>query len=266
MNQLLDGIRVLVSIIFLAYASWSDLKTREVSNKVWILYAPIALFLTTLQYVLLAKDLLYNYILSVVIIVPLSLILFYAGGFGGADAKALICLSIALPHYPIYLLASQSSLILPIGYFQPVFALSIFINAVLLASLSVLYVLLRNFSWKYGNDKSLFKGLEKESLGRKILVVLSGHKVTISELEKKSYFIPLEDFDSESGRRNLIAIPRDEDREKIVSRLVEAKQNGKIGNEVWVTPGLPMLVFITAGLFIALVYGDILWTILHLIL
>jgi preflagellin peptidase FlaK len=257
----LDGFRVLISLVFLVYASWSDFETREVSNWVWALFAPIGFLVTILQYSLYAQDLLYGYALAFAVTSGLSLILFYAGGFGGADAKALICLSLALPHYPADLLQS------PIGYLPFIFPLSVFINAVFLASFSVIYVLLRNFLWKYRKKKELFEGFEKESLGHKILVLLSGHKVEVAELEKKKYLLPLEDFDVElEDRRKLTAIPKDEEREKIVSRLLEAKRNKQIQGDVWATPGLPMLVFITAGLVIALVFGDILWTILYSIL
>lgn len=261
MNELFDGLRVLISLVFLFYASWSDFKTREVSNWVWALFAPLAFLLTTLQYVLFPQDLLYNFVLPFVITLALSLVLFYAGGFGGADAKALICLSLALPVYPSFLLES------PIGYLPLIFPLSVFINAVFLASFSVIFILLRNLSWKYRNKRKLFEGFEKESLGRKILILLSGYKVSIADLEKKDYLIPLEDLDARlEEKRKLIAIPRDEERKKIVSRLLEAKSNGQIQGDVWATPGLPMLVFITVGLVIALVFGDILWTILYSIL
>ena len=262
---LFDGLRVLLSLVFLFYASWADFKTREVSNKVWAIFGPLAFFLTALQYVLLPQDsrpdLLLYYILPFAVTFVLSFVLFYAGGFGGADAKALICLSLALPHYPIHLLQS------PIGSISPLFPLSVFINAIFLASFSVVYVLLRNFLWKHRNKRKLFEGFEKESFGRKILVLLSGHKVNITDLEKKSYLIPLEDFDARlEEKRKLVAIPRDEEREKIVSRLLEARRDGQIEDDVWATPGLPMLVFITAGLIVALVFGDILWTILYSIL
>lgn len=261
MNELLDGSRILVSLIFLVYAAWADFKTREVSNKVWAIFAPLAFLLTALQYILFPQDLLYSYALPFVVTLALSLVLFYAGGFGGADAKALICLSLALPNYPVDLLQS------PIGYPPIIFPLSVFINAVFLASFSVIYVLLRNFLWKHKNKKKLFNGFEKESLSRKILVLLSGYKVNIAELEKKGYLYPLEDLDARlEEKRKLIAIPRDEEREKIVSRLLEAERSGQIKGDVWATPGLPMLVFITVGLVIALVFGDILWTILYSIL
>lgn len=256
--EMLDGGRVLISLVFLFYASWSDFKTREVSNWVWAIFAPLAFLLTTFQYVLFAQDLLYSYLLSFVVTLVLSLVLFYAGGFGGADAKALICLSLALPYYPVYLLES------PVGAFSPLFPLSVFINSVFIASFSVIYVLLRSFLWRYRNKKKLFEGLEKESLGRKILVLLTGYKVNITELKKKNYLYPLEDFDAGmEEKRRLIAMPKDEERENIVSRLLKAKRSGQIQGDVWATPGLPMLVFITAGLVIALVFGDILWTILY---
>jgi preflagellin peptidase FlaK len=263
MDELLDGLRVLVSLIFLAYASWADFKTREVSNKVWAIFGPLAFLLTIFQYVLSPQDqdLLFYYILPITVTVALSLVLFYAGGFGGADAKALICISLAFPSYPIYLLQS------PIGSISPLFPLSVFINSVFLASFSVVYVLLRSFLWKHRSKRKLFEGFEKESFGRKFLVLLSGHKVSVADLEKKNYLIPLEDFDASlEERRRLIAIPRDEEREKIVLRLLEAKSNGQIQGDVWATPGLPMLVFITAGLIIALIFGDTLWTILYSIL
>lgn len=260
LNILLDGSRVLISLIFLVYASWSDFETREVSNWVWAIFAPLALFLTALQYVLFPQDSLYSYVLPFVVTLALSLILFYAGGFGGADAKALICLSIALPYYPSYFLES------PIGYFPLIFPLSVFLNSVFLASFSVVYVLLRNFLWKYRTKKKLFEGFEKNSLGHKILVLLSGYKVNVAELEKKDYLYPLEDFDARlEKKRKLIAIPKDEEREKIVSKLVEAKRDGQIEGDVWATPGLPMLVFITAGFVIKLVFGDILLALLGLI-
>jgi preflagellin peptidase FlaK len=261
MNELLDGSRILVSLIFLVYAAWADFKTREVSNKVWAIFAPLAFLLTALQYILFPQDLLYSYVLPFVVTLALSLVLFYAGGFGGADAKALICLSLALPLYPHYLLES------PIGYLPLIFPLSVFINAVFLASFSVIFILLRNLSWKYRNKRKLFEGFEKESLGRKILILLSGYKVNIADLEKKDYLIPLEDLDARlEEKRKLIAFPRDEEREKIVSRLLEAERSGQIKGDLWATPGLPMLVFITVGLVIALVFGDILWTILYSIL
>jgi prepilin signal peptidase PulO-like enzyme (type II secretory pathway) len=61
-------------------------------------------------------------------------------------------------------------------------------------------------------------------------------------------------------------MPKDEQAEDIVKKLVQASKDGKIDAEVWVTPGLPLLIFITVGLIIALVFGNLVWILLRLIL
>ena len=268
MEEALDVARILVSLSFLLYASWSDWRKREVSNRVWVAFGPLALALTTIQYVLFVPyyqrpDLLKLYVFSFLFISALSLMLFYAGAFGGADAKALICLSLSLPTYPLYPLQFLTVFV------SPLFPLTVFSNAVLLASLSVLYTLLHNSLWKLKTGRKLFEGLEKESKWRKIAAVLSGYKVDVEKLEKSGYLYPLEDVrereDGESERK-LLTMPKDERRNEIIGRVKRAYEEGRLQGEVWVTPSLPLLVFITAGLIVALLYGDIVWTFLRSIL
>jgi len=208
---------------------------------------------------LFSPELLQGYVLSFAVTSALSITLFYAGAFGGADAKAFMCLSLALPFYPADILQPYSSDPSPLS--QILFTITIFSNAVLLAALSVLYLMARNLSWKQRTKKNLFEGVEKESKWRKILVLLSGYKADIAELEKKEYLYPLEDFDE--NERKLLVVPKDEDREEIVGRLQKAKREGRLQNGVWATPGLPMLIFVTIGLIVALFYGDIVWVIVR---
>jgi len=230
---------------------------------VWAVLAPSAFALTSIQFFMFAPESLSTYALSFAITSAFALALFYVGAFGGADAKALICLSLALPSYPTYLLQQ------PLGFVSLFFPITVFTNAVLLAALSIFYALLRNLLWKSKTKKRLFEGFEKESVGRKILTLLCGYKVKIAELEKGKHLYPLEDVyadEAEESRRKLLIFPKDEEREDIVERLLKAKDEGKLENEVWATPGLPMLIFITAGLIVALAYGDIVWILLSFIL
>lgn len=260
MNTFLEGLQVFVSLAFLLYASWSDLKTREVSNKVWALFAPIGLALTLTQVFFFEFDLyeaLYWFGVSVGITSVLAVALFYAGAYGGADAKALICLSLTLPFYPTNFINLASD--------SPIFPLSVFSNAVILAALSVVYVLLRNIYWRKRTGKRFFEGLKAESKGRKLLTLLSGYKVRLDKLEKSEFSYPLEDIQiSETGeiKRKLLVFPKDEEREDIIQRITAAAKEEKNIDWIWATPGLPMLVFITAGLIIALVLGDFVWIIL----
>jgi preflagellin peptidase FlaK len=265
MNQILDGARVILCLSFLIYASWSDYKTREVSDKVWVILGPLALALTAFQILVYSPQplqLTISYVLSFAITSGLALAVFYAGGFGGADAKALMCIALALPVYPSYLLPQ------PTGFVSPLFPITIFTNSVLLGALSVFYALFRNLLWKARNRRGVFEGLETESFGRKILALFSGYKVKFSKLER-GHMYPLEDVEvNEEGevKRKLLVFPKDEEREEIVARIHENVKEESLEGGVWATPGLPLLIFVTAGLIVALSYGDIVWILLSALL
>jgi preflagellin peptidase FlaK len=263
MQQILEAAKVTLTIAFLLYASWSDYKTREVSNRVWVLFAPLALFITLAELLLYEPSKLLLFGLSVGVTVAIAFILFYSGAFGGADSKALMCIALALPFSPetpfAPVLAAGVS---PLS--QNLFPITIFSNAVLFAALSGIAMLLLNFKWRLTTGKKIFAGsLATESIGKKILVLITGYKVSVDKLKAKWHIYPMEDIEEENGenqlKRKLIVVPRDEGRDKIVERLSKAVDAGKIDADVLATPGLPMLTFITVGLIIALLLGDIVW-------
>jgi hypothetical protein len=139
--------------------------------------------------------------------------------------------------------------------------MTVFTNSVLLGALSVFYPLFRNILWIAKNRRSIFEGLENEFFGRKILALLSGYKTNISTL-RKGHSYPLEDVEeNDEGikKRKLLVFPKDANKEEIVAKIVENVENERLDDEIWATPGLPLLIFITAGLIIALTYGDIVW-------
>ncbi|MCW4016342.1 MAG: prepilin peptidase [Candidatus Bathyarchaeota archaeon] len=263
MNQILDGARIILCLSFLIYASWSDYKTREVSNKVWVMLGPLALALTGLQFLAYSSQPLQFitlYVLSFAITSGLAIAVFYVGGFGGADAKAFMCIALALPVYPNNLLSQPS------GFVSPLFPITIFSNSVLLGALSVFYALGRNLVWAIRKKEHVFEGLQTESIGHKVLAIISGYKIKMSKLEK-GHMYPLEDVEVTEGRekkRKLLVFPKYEEREDIITRIRENMKDES--HEVWVTPGLPLLIFITAGLIVALTYGDIVWILLGSVL
>jgi len=179
-----------------------------------------------------------------------------------------MCLALALPFHPQNLLTPILGEISPIS--QSFFPITVFSNSVLLAAATAIYIFLRNVFWHKRTGRKLFEeGHQNESLGRKILVLITGYKVSVNKLKEKWHLYPLEDTEEnpEKGfKRKLVLIPKDEDRNTIVERLTQAVEAGKIQDTVWATPGLPMLIFITAGLIIALFFGDIVWTCIRLLL
>jgi preflagellin peptidase FlaK len=263
------AVKVTLSLAFLLYASWSDYKTREVSNRVWAFYAPIALFLSLAELLLFEPSKLPLFGLSFGLTAVIAFVLFYSGGFGGADSKALICIGLALPFsaealfHPI--LASGVS---PLA--QNIFPLTIFSNSVLFAAASGVYMLLRNLIQRATTEKKLFEGsLSTESIGKKMLVLITGYKVSVAKLKEKWHVYPMEDLDDDDKdppKRRLVVVPRDEGRSEIVERLSNAVDAGKISDYVWATPGLPMLIFVTVGLIVALFFGDLVWLFVSFIL
>ena len=273
MQQTFIAGKIILSLTFLVYASWSDYKTREVSNRVWAIYAPLALLLTLTELFIFEHDFLlkiFLFGLNFSITAAFAIILFYSGGFGGADSKALMCIALALPFSTEILFKPIFALgVSPIS--QNLFPLTIFSNSVLFAAISGLYMILRNLFQRAKTGRKLFEGsLRNESIGKKILVMITGYKIPIANLEEKWHVYPMEDIEQEDSeiplKRKLVVMPKDEGRDEIVERLSKAISNGKISAQVWATPGLPMLIFVTIGLIVTLLMGDLVWMLVSFIL
>ncbi|MBS7632162.1 prepilin peptidase [Candidatus Bathyarchaeota archaeon] len=261
MQVWLSAARTSVALLFLVYSSWRDYQSREVSNKVWIFFAPLAFIITFLEIYIFDSPMLLFYGVCVGLTSAFALIIFYTGGFGGADAKALMCLALALPFYPQPLLtpfSGEPSLIA-----QLAFPITVFTNAVLFAAGTAAYLFLYNIVSHKAYKKTLFEGEHATvSIAKRTLVLLTGYKMPIEKLKEKWHIYPLEDVEQNSQgtvKRKLLLMPKDEGRNEIVNRLSHAAEKGVIQNKVWATPGLPMLIFITAGLVVALVFGDVVW-------
>jgi preflagellin peptidase FlaK len=270
LQEIFEAAKVALSLAFLLYASWSDYKTREVSNRVWMLFAPSALLLSIAELLLYEPSKLPLFGLSFGITAVIAFVLFYSGGFGGADSKALMCIALALPFSPATLLAP----VLAAGaspLSQTLFPLTIFSNAVLFAAATGIYMLLYNVIWHKKTGGKTFEGtLATESIGKKIVALITGYKVSVVKLKEKWHIYPMEDVEEENGenlvKRKLVVVPRDEGRDEIITRLSKAVDAGKIDAYVWATPGLPMLIFITIGLIIALLLGDVVWMLVRFVL
>jgi len=127
-----------------------------------------------------------------------------------------------------------------------------------------------NIFWHLKTGKELFgEGYENESLGRKILILITGYKVSLNKVKEKWHIYPLEDIEENAEnkfKRRLIVLPKDAGRNAMVERLEKAVQARVIQDSVWATPGLPFLIFVTLGLVLALFLGDIVWICIRLVL
>jgi archaeal preflagellin peptidase FlaK len=250
----IDLAALIVSLGVLIVASLSDLKSREVSNRFWMIYAPIAavLFLTRIVF---APDTAAILLVSAAATIVVAFLLFQFGAMGGADSKALMCIALALPVAPAFLSPLWQS---PLVFYP--FPIAILVNSFLL-SISMMFVLLGKNLSRSSAKKGLFQGFEKESILRKALVLLTSYKTSFNVLQSSTHLYPAEQVavvDSRPVRQLHLVSSVDEDRDKVVAGLQGYKDQGLFSDGVWVTPGLPHLVFMTASLVVTVVIGDLL--------
>ncbi len=251
----IDLAALIVSLGVLIVASLSDLKTREVSNRFWVVYAPVSAALFVARVVFVPETALILLVSAVATIV-VAFLLFQFGAMGGADSKALMCIALALPVAPAFLSPLWQA---PL-YFYP-FPIAILVNSFLL-SISMMFILLgKNILSRSSAKKGLFQGFEKESILRKAFVLLTSYKTSFNVLQSSTHLFPAElvaVVDSRPVRQLHLVSSVDEERDKLVAGLQGYKDQGLFSDGVWVTPGLPHLVFMTASLIVTVVIGDLL--------
>lgn len=263
MLPIIDLARFFICLLFLLIASFHDIWSREVPDKLWIIFAPIGLTLTLASIALSELNLLIliAWIIVIAVMSGLALALFYLGLFGGADSKALMCLAVAMPFQP-RLPLTKLPLELLINIPPP---LSTFNNAILLAALSTILILMRNL-FDYARDRRLFEGLEHEGSFKRALALLTGYRVSADRLRSgKHFYLPMEEFarrEDGSIARRLRIFGRLPANEELPKEDIPADLHGK----VWVTPGLPFIVFIALGFLITVFVGDIILLLVNIVL
>lgn len=183
------------------------------------------------------------------VIVFLSVyILFQLGAFGGGDAKGLIVLSILFPLYPVFQFSGKVYPLLglpPIG----LFAFTVLENALLVTVL----VPLGMFCYNLLHFSS--------GMLKKPFYMFLGYRTDVSSLKNKEHLGLLEKFElDENGAiiRKFARTGLDFDANR-KPELEEYAKKGLIEKEVWVTPGLPFMLSITAGFITAVVFGDLIF-------
>lgn len=254
-SLIIDISAIAVSIFFFALGSFFDLRTGEVDDKVWLVYGPVGLALTIARLLLDSSNLVVT-LVSIGITTGFSFGLFYFGLFGGADCKAIICLGLTQPLPPT---SFQPFL----GYVHPIFPLVVVITGFICSSLVGVWFGVTNLSRYLGRKDHMFQGLERESPWRKALAFVLGYRAEISKLVSTFYLYPMEEVvrDATGAHRSLkLFMDAETDRDAVASEFSKSLAGLGYGGKVWVTPGLPMLLFILVGLGLTLALGDIVFS------
>lgn len=246
-----EYVSVSITLILLFIAAVSDIRTREVPDKVWLVYGPIGLVLTVFRTYVDPSHLILTVVsIGLSILVGFGLVFF--GLSGGADAKAMICLGLTLPLPP--------GIINPIlGFVHPFYPIIVLVTGYVCSFSVAIWMLGKNMISLAQGKSGLFEGLQKESRWKKTLALVTGYPTTITRLRSTFYLYPMEKIvENENGAHRTLQVyaNADVDREQVVSEFVESLRKVGSPETVWVTPGLPMLVFILFAVFITLVIGD----------
>ncbi len=232
--------KFVIALIFLLFASKMDLKMRIVPNRVWkymvMIFIPLDFF-----EVIIFNHSIFQLILAmfqISIVSGIAYLLYYIGAYGGADAKAIISLSIAFPFYPQFWIFPFFK-----GFSLAFASLS---NSVIIAPFMALYFFARNVA------KEGIAGFKNN-----ILYYFTALRVDAENIPR---FHNLLEYIDENGRLKRVKKGVEPNKE-MLKRIQKAKKEGKI-DKIWITPALPFIVFITIGYVLSVFVGDILFTLI----
>jgi preflagellin peptidase FlaK len=237
----LTTFNIALSVVLLSVASFMDLVRREVDDWIWLLLAsvtgPLTLFRTLLYFDT-------GYPLLVLISIAFSssvAYLFYRFElYGGADAKAIVALSLA---YPVNLHGKAVHPIAPIG---------VLLNALILSLTIPVALFLFNAYRVLVRREDVLSDLAGAPFHIRLAALFLGTRVSFP----KRFWAPMVRVE-EDGLVRISLSP------SFTCYFAEEKRNnGRV--ELWATPGIPLIVFITAGLVLYIAIGDFLYLILTL--
>lgn len=184
-------------------------------------------------------------VIAVLVSVVFARLLFEAGIlYGGADAKAIIIAAVLVPLFPSPLLIPTS--LVPVLTGLVPFAMNVLIDTALLSLVVPLGIFLLNVS-------------RGEARGWK---AFTGYSLPVGELPHRFVWVRNPMFGE--GRTEEEAIETSEQdrhrRERIARELTERGVD-----RTWVTPQIPYLVLIAAGVVVALLLGNLLFDLLALL-
>src|SRR2546425_10774126 len=234
-----DFIRILLAVGMLSTASFLDIRRREVSDLLWVVFGILALVVYVLEF---ANGITFDLLTTAVpisIAAAISFGVYKSGLFGGADALGLVVLAATIPTFDGRLVDQilPSHNVFLMHSIAPLIVLS---NAVILSLSQIGFNILRNAKYVWKNPGGLFEGLEHESPSRKIIAIAIGYRTN----SRPRYAFPIEQ--EVAGRRRFSFSP-----ESAETAEYESRRN------VWVTPGTPFLLFMLAGFIVMLVVGDL---------
>jgi preflagellin peptidase FlaK len=225
---MIEYLRIAITSATLLYSSYLDLRTREVDDKVWILPSIVGAALNLYAYITSDPSALIMYGVGVGATAGVAFALYLAGLYGGADAKALTCIAAVHPTtgFGVQL--------------HGITGLTTFTNGMILSASLPISLAIYNLS-RIARGERIFRGFESEPWYRRVSACFIGTRVYNSAGRK--FWSPVEKR-VDGLRKFVFNISIDD--------MAEAEYD-----DMWITPGIPLLIFFTGGYFLALAIGDL---------
>lgn len=226
-------VRVLLALVMFGSATYFDLRKREVSDFLWIPFAAMAAILYVFDFPSSFNEGIFI-IVSMAMTAAVAYGIYRAGLFGGADMLALITFSAIMPVYEGTVLSGQTDLAL--HALAPIIVLT---NAVIFSLTHVIFNIARNLVYYSKQSGALFDGFEHEPTAKKLFAIIVGHRSA-----NPQFAFPIER--TVHGKREFDFALRNAETADYEER-----------KDVWVTSGIPFLVYFTAGFLMMIFVGDI---------
>ena len=221
-------IRITLALSMLFIASLLDLKKREIDDRLWMIFGGVA-FLT----VFLSGDIwsTMKILAFSMIIVPIALLIWRFGIFGGADAFCLIVLAGLAP------LSSLNG-----NNITPFTTLT---NAVIISIIPIFVNLTRNLV-ALSKKQDIFEGIHISKMN-KIMALFIGYRAN-----NPKYCFSIEKIQGKH-KQLTFSLQHADDTDFCTT------------SDTWVTPGIPYILYIAAGFIIQILYGDIIFNLINVI-
>jgi archaeal preflagellin peptidase FlaK len=222
----LNTVRIGAALCMLLIASILDIRKREINDMLWIGFGIVAVAL-----IFVSGDP-WNTIKSILIsmiIVPIVLVIWRLGMFGGADALCLIVLAGLAP-----MMSLQGAQITPITTLT---------NAAIISIIPLFVNLSRNLV-AMSRKEDIFKDLDETKLN-KVMALFVGYRA-----KNPKHCFSIEKI--EGGQRRLDLGLQHAETTDFCSK-----------SDTWVTPGIPYILYISFGFVVQIIYGDVIFHLLR---
>jgi preflagellin peptidase FlaK len=231
---LIYPVQIAYTLVMLVITSIFDIKYREVPDKLWIPFVPMAIF-TYLEWPYV-NALVFVY--SVVTSVILLLIMAKVGLMGGADVVLILLLGLGNP------------LVIPLLFPRLSLMGGEAITVVIYASIFIVL-------WGLVNALRNVRHVSSLSGSNKWMIAFSGRKMTVREFLNSRFYFPLTEIDDSGNVRLRTHFKVEEDDAYWRKRYEELLRKGVVreDTEIWVTWGVPVIPFFLMGYVVSLVVG-----------